>query len=203
MANPLHGIPDDDLASRIQSGIDVALAFEELFARYERRLFYFFLVRTRNADAAGDLVSEVFLKLHCWQFKSYVPQGTLAAYLFSIAARALTDYRRKQAKTEPLPPHIDPVGPVRDPAAQAEGAEELLRLHEAVAQLRPEDQRLVQLKYNDGLTAEEIAEREQTTADAIEMRLHRARERLRRALGAPKLPTKRGRKRKQPARDQG
>lgn len=74
---------------------DDARAFEELFHRYQRRLFGFFYGLVLNAEEARDGVQETFLRL--WQGRTqFAHKGRFAAYLFQIAKNHFLYKSRKQ-----------------------------------------------------------------------------------------------------------
>ena len=53
---------DSELMDRYARGS--ADAFDQLFDRYDHRIFGFFIARARCPERAADLHQEVFLKLH-------------------------------------------------------------------------------------------------------------------------------------------
>jgi RNA polymerase sigma-70 factor (ECF subfamily) len=70
-------------------------AFEELFHRYERRIFTFFCRLVWNAEEAKDCTQETFLRL--WKGRSrYRPKGRFSTYLFQIAKNHFLHERQKQ-----------------------------------------------------------------------------------------------------------
>ncbi len=144
--------------------------------RYARR-------RLPHADAE-DVVVESFLALFEARAAGRGPDEP-AAYLFGVARRRVADRRRRLALhreplrlppgwegfcTQPLPP-------------EALGDRELAGLVTvALGLLGAAERALLLARYRDGVPLAAIAEREGTTAKAVEMRLYRAREALRRRL---------------------
>jgi len=73
---------DEELMSFVKNQ-DVS-AFEELFGRYERRVFAFFYRLIWNAEEARDCTQETFLRL--WRGRAmYAPTGKFSTYIFQIA----------------------------------------------------------------------------------------------------------------------
>src|SRR5207247_10323960 len=70
-----------------------------------------------------------------------------------------------------------------EPEEQLERDEEYRWAREALAQLQPNHQRLLDLREVNGWTCEAIAEAEGTNADSVAATLYRARQRLREAYG--------------------
>ena len=73
-------------------------AFEELFERYERRLFTFFYRLTSNTEEAKDHTQETFLRL--WKGRvGYTPKGRFTTYIFKIAKNHfLNEHDKKKTR---------------------------------------------------------------------------------------------------------
>ncbi|UCC97988.1 MAG: sigma-70 family RNA polymerase sigma factor [Phycisphaerales bacterium] len=84
---------DEELMSFVRDQ-DVS-AFEELFGRYERRVFAFFCRLIWNAEEAKDCTQETFLRL--WRGRAgYTPKGRFSTYIFQIAKNHFLHERQKQ-----------------------------------------------------------------------------------------------------------
>lgn len=70
-------------------------AFRELYSRYEKRIYNFFLRRLGNPDRAADLFQEAFLRLHRNRHR-FDSRQSLAAWFFTIANNLVRDEFRKQ-----------------------------------------------------------------------------------------------------------
>jgi RNA polymerase sigma-70 factor (ECF subfamily) len=72
-------------------------AFEELFRRYEQRIFVFFWRLSADRQAAEDGTQETFLRL--WRARlRYEPTGRFSTYLFQIAKNHFLHERQKQGR---------------------------------------------------------------------------------------------------------
>jgi RNA polymerase sigma-70 factor (ECF subfamily) len=70
-------------------------AFEELFHRYERRVFAFFCRLTWDPEQARDYTQDTFLRL--WKGRTrYAPKGRFSTYLFQIAKNHFLHEHQKQ-----------------------------------------------------------------------------------------------------------
>lgn len=70
-------------------------AFEELFGRYERRVFSFFYHMVPNIEEARDCTQETFLRL--WRGRAgYSPNGRFSTYIFQIAKNHFINERQKR-----------------------------------------------------------------------------------------------------------
>jgi RNA polymerase sigma-70 factor (ECF subfamily) len=93
-------------------------AFEELFRRYEQRVFAFFWRLSADRQAAEDGTQETFLRL--WQARvRYEPTGRFSTYLFQIAKNHFLHERQKQGRRRDSQPGaaMNPFAAADEPAA--------------------------------------------------------------------------------------
>lgn len=139
-------------------------AFEELFGRYERRVFGFFYHMAPNIEEARDCTQEAFLRL--WKGRArYTPTGKFSTYIFQIAMNHFLHENQKRKSRITLR-HIDrenTPGCLQEQTPSENGyhravADEIeLAIGEAVASL-PEIHRLVYvLSEEQQLSYKEIA----------------------------------------------
>lgn len=84
---------DEELMSFVKNQ-DVS-AFEELFGRYERRVFSFFCRLLWNFEDARDCTQETFMRL--WKGRArYAPKGRFSTYIFQIAKNHFLHERQKK-----------------------------------------------------------------------------------------------------------
>jgi RNA polymerase sigma-70 factor (ECF subfamily) len=84
---------DEELMGLVQKQ-DVS-AFEELFRRYDQRIFAFFWRLSPDRHAAEDGTQETFLRL--WKARArYEPTGRFSTYLFQIAKNHFLHEREKR-----------------------------------------------------------------------------------------------------------
>ena len=154
---------DEELMSFVKSQ-DVS-AFEELFERYERRVFAFFYRLIWDVEEARDCTQETFLRL--WRGRAgYVPSGRFSTYIFQIARNHFLherDKKRHRVALKQFPEQQAPDGAgsviFADSAFDRAAANELAAaIGKAVAAL-PEMHRLVYvLSEEQRLSYKEIAE---------------------------------------------
>jgi RNA polymerase sigma-70 factor (ECF subfamily) len=140
-------------------------AFEELFSRYERRIFTFFYRLTADVEEARDCTQETFLRL--WRGRAgYAPKGRFSTYIFQIAKNHFLNEHNKQKTrftlrqlTEENPQKCIQEQIASDSSYNRAVANELgLAISKAVAAL-PEIHRLVYiLSEEQRLSYKEIAE---------------------------------------------
>ena len=169
----IRALPGEDSASRVDaSGQDVE-AFAGLYDAYVKPIYRYIYVRIGESVEAEDLTGQVFLR--AWRaWGRYRDQtGSPAAWLYRIAHNVVIDHRRTQ-KIEPnLDDHLDLVGDA-DPAEtvlRRVGQERLVR---AIRQLRTEHQRVVVLRFVEGLGYPEVAAALGKSEGAVRVIQHRA-----------------------------
>ncbi|MFO7167752.1 MAG: sigma-70 family RNA polymerase sigma factor [Chloroflexota bacterium] len=175
------GVADAELIALLREKPSAGVA--ALYDRYGRLVYAVALRIVRDHGAAEEITQDVFLR--CWRaIDRYRPeQGSLAAWLLSIAHnRAIDELRSRRGRelrrtsVEDIP---EPV--VLDPGFDAA----LLRgdVRRALEGLPDNQREVVELIYWSGLTRREIAERLQLPLGTVHTRLRLAMDKLRQALG--------------------
>jgi len=177
MANPR----DEELIARVAGG-ELA-AFEELYARYTRKLFGFALRLTRAPELVDEIVNDTLLAV--WRSAaSFDGRSKLSTWIFGIAyrkaMRALGRRRLPEADASEGPV---PVADARElPDAVFERDEMALRLRRAVGELPAEQRLVVELTFFQGLSYPEIAAVVDCPVNTVKTRMFHARRKLRAAL---------------------
>lgn len=171
------GAEDGDLVMRVAAGDEGA--FRVLLDRHQGAVYQFARRFLGDAQEAGDISQETFLRLYR-SADRYRPRASLRAYLLRIARNLCIDHVRKK---RPEPMEQPPEQTNREtPLDLLERAQTMEALLSAVDDL-PENQRAaILLRHDQGLRYTEIAETLGTTVGAVESLLVRARRTLRRQL---------------------
>lgn len=151
-----------------------------------------------GAGDAGDVTAEVFGV--AWRRLEDVPPAPHdRLWLFGVARRVVARHRRATARRVRLAERLSST-PDNPPAGeQPEGATEIgTEVLGALRKLRPGDREVLMLVAWEGLTHAEVAEVLGCSINAVAIRVHRAKQRLRQELGLA-LPTVRA-ERLSPAR---
>ncbi len=172
------------LIRRARSGDEQA--FEELVKAFTPDLFR--LVRRMTADTgeAEAAVQEAFWRI--WQaLPRYREDRRFFPYLAAVAANLLRDaWRRDRRLTAD---ELDPGTVLADgqptPESQLETAEALQALAQAVESLPAPYRMAIALRYDAGLSYEEIASAMEVPVNSVRTLLHRAKQVLRRKLEQP------------------
>jgi RNA polymerase sigma-70 factor (ECF subfamily) len=157
----------DELLRRCQQGDQSALT--ALVRQYQQRIF-----RLNLADeAAARTLEKVWSKAGQWQGRAGA--GT---WIYRVAYRTILDVQRaRQSWWRRWAP-----GPFRladQPSRRLEQEETAERVQAALAKLSPADRAVIHLYYFENLRLAELVPILGASADALKMRLARARERLR------------------------
>ena len=87
--------PDDKLIIKNLKEGDV-LSFDNIFKKYNKKVYYFALSYLKNKEEAEDVVQEVFMNL--WKFRDQISEYyVFSRYLFKITYNATLKKIRKQA----------------------------------------------------------------------------------------------------------
>jgi RNA polymerase sigma-70 factor (ECF subfamily) len=162
------------------TGLGDGDAFEQLYARFSKRVFGWALRWLRDRGRAEDATQETFAAV--WRSAStYRPErGPGAPWLFAVARNAVVNQTRARVPVaaEARETASDEPGPNE----RAETAWMSGRVHRAVKEL-PEDLRtLIELAYWRGLTQSEIAAHVGVPLGTIKTRIRSALARLADAL---------------------
>lgn len=162
----METVSDTDLAARF-----TALAHE--VAVPLRR----YVVRRADPSIVDDIVSEVFVVL--WRRFGDVPVDNPLPWTYGIARHCLANSRRAAARHLRL---VERLTRTESPA-ELPASEDHPQVRDALAVLRPLDREIVTLWAWEGLAPREIATVTGLTANAVSIRLHKAKKVLAHQLG--------------------
>ncbi len=157
--------PEIDIMQRVVSRDGDALA--ELYDLFAARVFGLCLRILNEKQLAEDVLQEVFLRV--WQRAQLFEQsrGTVNAWVMGIARNTCIDQLRRmqtrpqaadQAQGEDALPFEETLAdPNNDVPGLAAAGERAALVRQALAELAPEQQLVIQLSYFKGLTRREIA----------------------------------------------
>ena len=161
-------------------------AYAELMSRYKDSIYFMLLKMVNNRDDADDLTIEAFGKA----FKNihqYTPDYAFSTWLFKIATNNCIDYIRKNRKLmlsidkgyenengEDVALEIksDTIGPEEKLMKK----QKMETMREVVDKLKPRYRTLIELRYFQELSYEEIATNMDLPLGTVKAQLFRARE---------------------------
>jgi len=159
-------------------------AFGVFYDRHARTLLGYFARRTGDPEVAADLTAETFASAIVAQ-RRYVPADVpAAAWLYTIAARRLADYRRRGAVESRMRRRLE----MRTPRVTAEDADVIRLLGDdaagtLLADLPDEQRRAVSGHVVDGRSYAELAREDAVSEAAVRQRVSRGLASLRRKAG--------------------
>jgi RNA polymerase sigma-70 factor (ECF subfamily) len=177
-----HDGPSDRPSSAVGVGIGSSeRRFRELFDSQFRALLGYALRRVGSAEDAADVVAESMLV--AWRRIDEVPVDESARlWLYGVARRVVANHRRGEFRRDRLASrlrqHLVDVTPDH---AELTGTTTVIQ--RGLAALSDDDRELLMLTAWDGLEPREAAVVLGVPARTVRTRLHRARTRLRQAVG--------------------
>ncbi len=165
-----------------------AEAFTQLIGRYERVALSVAFGVLGDGDAAGDVVQETFLR--AWQrLNELKTPAHFATWICGIARNLAIDTRRR-SKHSKVAADVGDIATLADTAQQwspnpldeVDRREQQALIARALESLDEVMRPIVTLRYYNDLSSKEIAQLLQLSPAAVDMRLSRARQHLRKIL---------------------
>lgn len=162
-------ITDEHLMAQVKNGqLD---QLNELFDRYSKRIYNYFLKSTLDRDDSDDLTQELFIRVMKYR-KSYKEGQAVQFWVFQIARNMVKDHFRK------MKVHKDQFNPVEVmPEVVEENLEENRerekQLYKAMKELPDDKRELLVLSKFEGLKYEQIAAMRKTSVSNIKVQVHR------------------------------
>jgi RNA polymerase sigma-70 factor (ECF subfamily) len=152
-------------------------AFDELFRRWERRIFGFFVRKTGSEQRALDLFQELFLRLHRFRDR-YDPARPFAPWLLQMARRVWLDDLRGTLGLQEIELEDTEMASDADPEAHAIARDEAWGV---LASLGPDQQHILVAAKVGGFDYSEIARAAGRSESAVKQIASRAMRKLRAA----------------------
>jgi RNA polymerase sigma-70 factor (ECF subfamily) len=159
-------------------------AFGLLYDQYQPKIYRFVLFKVGQREEAEDLTHEVFVS--AWQnIRNYRDFGfPFSSWLYQIARNRIIDHYR----TKKITASIDAIDPdyFVAPASASFALEEKLeveRVRRALANLKPEYQDIIIMRFIEELSIKEAASALGKTEGAVKLLQHRAMKALQELVG--------------------
>ena len=161
-------------------------AYGELMDRYRESIYFMMLKMVKNTDDADDLTIEAFGKAFN-RLKQYSPNYAFSTWLFKIASNNCIDFIRKKrikvtsmdsgVKTEDGDTvYFDAKSNTKDPEEHIMHKQKVLMMRDVVSKLKPRYRILVEKRYFEELSYEEISEELGLPLGTVKAQLFRARD---------------------------
>ncbi len=161
-------------------------AYAELMGRYRDSVYFMLLKMVNNKDDADDLTIEAFGKAFK-RLQQYTPNYAFSTWLFKIASNNAIDFiRRKKMITfsidktfedeEGSSMAMDIKASGLTPEETMEKKQKIKLMRDVVEKLKPRYKILVEMRYFEELSYEEISERLELPLGTVKAQLFRVRE---------------------------
>jgi RNA polymerase sigma-70 factor (ECF subfamily) len=162
-------------------------AYAELMGRYKDTIFFMLLKMVRDKDNADDLTIEAFGKAFR-NLHQYTPDYAFSTWLFKIATNNCIDFIRRRKEAISLDRtyetadgdsiSFEPKSDTLNPEEKAIKKQKIKLMRSVVAKLQPRYRTLVELRYFEEKTYEEIARELDLPIGTVKAQLFRARDLL-------------------------
>jgi RNA polymerase sigma factor (sigma-70 family) len=178
------GKKDLGLVEKAKQGDQAAYA--ELMDRYRDSVYFMLLKMIKNSDDAEDLTIEAFGKAFN-RLEQYSPSYAFSTWLFKIASNNCIDFIRKKrvyltsmdhayANSDGDSVRIDVESNTLDPEEEIIKAQKVKMMRLVVSKLKPRYRELIEKRYFQELTYEEIADEMDLPLGTVKAQLFRARD---------------------------
>lgn len=161
-------------------------AYGELMERYRESIYFMMFKMVKNVDDADDLTIEAFGKAFS-RLDQYSPSFAFSTWLFKIASNNCIDFmRKKRVKVTSMDTGFttsdgevifyDAKSSTQDPEEQIIHSQKVKMMRGLVDKLKPRYRELVELRYFEELSYEEIAETLNLPLGTVKAQLFRARD---------------------------
>ena len=161
-------------------------AYAELMDNYRDSIYFMLLKMTNNKDDAEDLTIEAFGKAFK-KLEQYTPNYAFSTWLFKIASNNCIDFiRKKKQNVYSLDQEFDDSpgsslsrsisGSELNPEEALINEQKIKIMREVVEKLKPHYRILIELRYFQELSYEEIAEQLNLPMGTVKAKLFRARD---------------------------
>ena len=165
-------------------------AFNQLFSKYSKKLYYFAKGYLDSKEDAEGLVQEVFLKI--WEKRKELKEHlSFNAFLYTVTFNAIRKYFRKKSRERKyLDKFLKDFDEKHDDTTMEIEYNNLRELANKAIEKLPEKRKMIfRLSRQEGLTSEKISKRLHISKKTVENQIHQALKFLREQLGKETLFT--------------
>lgn len=176
----MHTQSDESLYHEMRSGDELAL--EALYEKYERLLFSFAHRFTNNDRLSEEVIQEVWMKIWNGRVDFNTDKGKFSSWILTITRNAALDCLRREKRQPTIEVEERDGGfdePVERTVIERETASEV---RNAVSELKPDQQELIELVYFKGLTQQQISEQLNLPLGTVKTRIRSAIQSLRKII---------------------
>ncbi|MEP1034094.1 sigma-70 family RNA polymerase sigma factor [Ekhidna sp.] len=166
---------DEQLMSLVKAGqLDY---LNEVFNRYSKRIYNYFLKSTLERADSDDLTQDLFIRVMKYR-NSYKEGHSVQFWIFQIARNMVKDHFRKMKVHRNKFNPVEVMPEVHEENGDVE-IEREKKLHQAMKSLPDEKRELLVLSKFQGMKYEQIATMRETSVSNIKVQVHRTIKELR------------------------
>ncbi|MGB0757469.1 MAG: RNA polymerase sigma factor [Patescibacteria group bacterium] len=166
----LHKLTDAILVDRVAAG-DTG-AFEVLFKRYSAKIYRFIYFRIKDQAIIDDMVNDLFLKI--WEMiQSDTRIKNFQALLYKMTRNAIIDHYRTRKEHLDIDTATD-ITTDEDIFEAVSLEDDIRAMLKVMDDLQDSYKEILQLRYIEDLSHDEIAEVLDKTTGAVKVQIHRA-----------------------------
>ncbi|MVM36885.1 sigma-70 family RNA polymerase sigma factor [Spirosoma sp. HMF3257] len=152
--------------------------FEALYSRYVKKVYQRCLSMTKDAEQAEDFTQDIFLKVFN-KLDAFQERSSFSTWLYSISYNYCADQLRLSKRLPTTTWEESGIGHNTPDEDETQLQEETLQVvQQAMTTLSVEERTFLRLKYEDGMSIEELALLYNLKPSAVKMRLKRSREKV-------------------------
>jgi RNA polymerase sigma factor (sigma-70 family) len=170
-------LADKDIVKKLQETSDRAY-FERLYSRHAQKVFWRCMSYLRNKEDAEDATQEIWVKTY-FALEKFEQKSLFTTWLYRITANHCVNCLKKRKEFISLDALKEEGFELKDKRKST--IEEATRKDEvtkALSRLSKHTKALLLMKYVDGYTYEEIAQKTSISPSAVKMRIMRAKEQM-------------------------
>jgi len=182
VTHELLELEDSELARQVRAGS--LNAFEELLRRYEDRIFNFIRKSLASREDVEDLTQTIFIKAYR-NMQRFNPAMKFETWLFCIARRELISHFRRSGGINKTQLDFEVADQSLNPSGELEASDRAEALWNLAAEkLSRKQYDALWLHYREEMSIKEAARVLETSAAAVKVTLHRARNILLKEMSA-------------------
>lgn len=151
--------------------------FEILYKRYENKVYRHCLSIIKDADQAKDFTHDIFLKIFV-KLSAFQERSSFSTWLYTIVNNHCLDQIRIAKRLSMSSIDDETQFNIADSNWAQIHEEKLQVFRLAMNTLATKEQTLLRLKYEQGLSIDDIAKLYEITTSAVKMRLKRSRRKV-------------------------
>lgn len=152
--------------------------FEDLYHRYQRKIYRQCLQLTKDTDLAQDFTQDIFMQV-VLKIDRFHGRSLFSTWLFSLTRNYCISKLRMGKNNSQLP--LDGISLMLEDKIDAADTT-FYQLQEALCKLSTEESNLLVMKYYENLEVTQMSQRLTLSVGAVKMRLKRSRDKLRKQL---------------------